>query len=115
MSNSLAKIFPEESSIPEQYKITSYLEQREYLIDGELRMWRGDLSPVVSPVFIKKGDSIKQQIIGSTPLLTADEALKALDAAVKAHDLGKGVWPMMSVSDRIAHVEKFLSRMREKR
>jgi glyceraldehyde-3-phosphate dehydrogenase (NADP+) len=115
MSNSLAKIFPEASSIPEQYKIGSYLEQREYLIDGELRLWNGDLSPVVSPVFIRDGNGMKQSVIGSTPLLTADEALKALDAAVKAHDLGKGAWPMMSVSDRIAHVEKFLSHMREKR
>lgn len=115
MSNSLTKIFPEESSIPEQYKITSYLEQREYLIDGELRVWKGDVSSVLSPVFVKTGDVQKQAIIGSTPLLTANEALEALDAAVKAHDLGKGVWPMMSVSDRIVHVEKFLSRMREKR
>ena len=102
MNNSLTKIFPEESSIPEQYKIPSYLEQREYLINGELLLWKGDLSPVMSPVFIKNGDALKQSVIGSTPLLTADEALKALDSAVKAHDLGKGVWPMMSVVDRIA-------------
>lgn len=115
MSNSLAEIFPAESSIPEQYKITAYLEQREYLIDGELLLWKGELSSVMSPVFLKEGSSFKQKAIGSTPLLNAAEAMKALDAAVKAHDLGKGVWPMMSVVDRIAHVEKFLSRMREKR
>lgn len=114
MSNPLAEIFPSEASIPGQYKI-SYLEQREYLIGGELKQWQGDLSPVMSPVFTKERDNFKQKAIGSTPLLNADEALKALDAAVKAHDLGKGTWPMMSVADRIAHVEKFLSRMREKR
>lgn len=115
MSNSLTEIFPAESSIPDQYKITSYLEQREYLIDGELKMWAGDLSPVMSPVFIREGNDLKQKVLGSTPLLNATEAMKALDAAVKAHDLGKGMWPMMSVADRISHVEKFLSRMREKR
>jgi glyceraldehyde-3-phosphate dehydrogenase (NADP+) len=69
----------------------------------------------MSPVFIKEGSSYKQKILGSTPLLTADEAMRALDAAVKAHDLGKGEWPTMSVVDRIAHVEKFLASMRTKR
>src|SRR5688572_15013289 len=115
MSIPLSEIFPTESSIPDPYKITSYLEQREYLINGELKMWQGDLNPVMSPVCIKDRSSLKQKAIGSTPLLNAEEALKALDSAVNAHDLGKGAWPMMSVVDRIAHVEKFLGRMREKR
>ncbi len=115
MTNSLAEIFPTESSIPDQYKISSYLEQRQYLIDGELKLWQGELNPVMSPVFLKDGNTMKQKAIGSTPLLNAEEALKALESAVKAHDLGKGVWPMMSVSNRIEHVEKFLSAMREKR
>src|SRR5690606_12590847 len=43
------------------------------------------------------------------------ESLEALDAAVKAYDLGHGVWPTMSVTERIEHVEKFLDAMREKR
>lgn len=115
MSQSLAEIFPTESSIPDQFKIAAYLEQREYLIDGELKLWKGDLSPVMSPVCVKEGTTLKQKAIGSTPLLDAAEAMKALDAAVKAHDLGKGAWPMMSVTDRIGHVEKFLASMRTKR
>ena len=115
MRTSLSDIFPEESAIPDQFKLPSYLEQREYLIDGELKIWQGDLSPVGSPVFVKEGSGQKQKVIGSTPLLNAAEAMKALEAATKAHDLGKGVWPMMSVSDRIDHVEKFLASMRAKR
>jgi glyceraldehyde-3-phosphate dehydrogenase (NADP+) len=115
MSNPLTNIFPEPSSIPEAYRLDAYIEQREYLVEGELKMWTGELAPVVSPVFVKESSDYTQQIIGSTPLLTAAEAMKALDAAVKAHDLGKGEWPMMSVADRITHVETFLARMREKR
>lgn len=115
MSNPLANIFPESSSIPDAYKLDTYLEQREYLIDGELKTWQGDLAPVLSPVFVKDGSGYTQKIIGSTPLLNAEEAMKALDVAVRAHDLGKGEWPMMSVADRISHVEAFLARMREKR
>lgn len=115
MSNPLANIFPEPASIPDAYKLDTYLEQREYLIDGKLLTWHGDLAPVMSPVFTKEGSGYQQKIIGSTPLLNAEEAMKALDVAVRAHDLGKGEWPMMSVADRIAHVETFLARMREKR
>jgi glyceraldehyde-3-phosphate dehydrogenase (NADP+) len=115
MSQSLIEIFPEESTIPDAHQAPAYIEQREYLIDGELKIWKGEVSPVMSPVFIKEGSSYKQKILGNTPLLTADEAMRALDSAVKAHDLGKGEWPTMSVADRIAHVEKFLASMRTKR
>ncbi|QOI97127.1 MAG: NADP-dependent glyceraldehyde-3-phosphate dehydrogenase [Flammeovirgaceae bacterium] len=114
MREFLSEIFPEESAIPQSHA-TTFLEQREYLINGKLKKWDGPLNPVVSPVFIKTPEGLQQKIIGKTPLLTASEALKALDAAVGAYQLGHGVWPAMSVGDRIAHVEKFLANMREVR
>jgi glyceraldehyde-3-phosphate dehydrogenase (NADP+) len=115
MSQILSSIFPTEDSIPDQFKIQQPIDQREYLINGKLKIWEGNLNPVLSPVFIKKGNSYEQKIIGSTPLLTSRESLEALDAAVKAYDLGHGLWPTMSVTQRIEHVEKFLAAMRLKR
>ncbi|MFM7431591.1 MAG: NADP-dependent glyceraldehyde-3-phosphate dehydrogenase [Flammeovirgaceae bacterium] len=115
MSDFLSNLFPVEKDIPAQFQLPHYLEQREYLIDGELRTWSGTLNPVGSPVFLRDGTGYKQKVIGSTPLLTKLEALQALDAAVKAYDLGHGVWPTMSVTERIEHVEKFLKAMRLKR
>jgi glyceraldehyde-3-phosphate dehydrogenase (NADP+) len=115
MSHFLSNLFPEESSIPEQYQLRAYVEQREYLINGQLRQWTGTLNPVASPVYIKKGETLTQKIIGSTPLLTKYEALEALDAAVTAYDLGHGTWPTMGVAKRIEHIEKFLAAMRTKR
>jgi glyceraldehyde-3-phosphate dehydrogenase (NADP+) len=114
MSNMLSGVFPEASAIPEPFRIV-YQEQREYLINGELRHWPGALNAVQSPVFIKNGDQLLRQTIGATPLLTAHEALQALDAAVNAYNLGHGLWPSLSVADRIAHIEKFLERMRKQR
>lgn len=114
-SELLSAVFPPESSIPDKFKIEQPLEQREYLIGGELRTWMGNLNPVLSPVCIREDGELKQQVIGSTPLLTSKESLDALDAAVKAYDLGHGLWPTMSVTQRIEHVEKFLSAMRKKR
>lgn len=112
MNNFLTNIFPTASEIP---SIGEATEQREYLIDGKLQIWKGSLSPVLSPVFIRNGDKHEQKVLGYTPLLTSDEAMRALDAATKAYDLGHGLWPTMSVTDRIAHVEKFLVEMKAKR
>jgi glyceraldehyde-3-phosphate dehydrogenase (NADP+) len=115
MNTLLKNIFPAANEIPSNYNLGDAIEQREYLIDGELRTWNGNLSPVLSPVYLRNGDKYEQKIIGYTPLLNSDEALLALDAAVKAYDLGKGVWPTMSVTDRITHIEKFLVKMKERR
>ena len=93
MSVFLSNLFPDESSIPQQFTVGPYLEQREYLINGKLRTWTGTLNPVSSPVFTKDGSSYKQKVIGSTPLLTKHEALDALNAAVAAYNLGQGEWP----------------------
>lgn len=115
MSHILANIFPAEDAIPEAFRLAQPIDQREYLIDGELKTWTGSLNPVLSPVFVKDGKGYTQKVIGSTPLLTTKESLEALDAAVKAYDLGHGHWPTRSVTERIEHVEKFLASMRQRR
>jgi glyceraldehyde-3-phosphate dehydrogenase (NADP+) len=115
MSDFLSDVFRTEDSIPEQYRINQPVEQREYLIDGELKSWSGNLNPVLSPVYIKNKRGLTQKLIGSTPLLTSKESLEALDAAVRAYDLGHGDWPTKSVTDRIEHVEQFLTTMRTRR
>lgn len=115
MNQLLQGVFPTLSTIPDQFKIAEPIDQREYLINGEMKIWTGHLNPVLSPVCVKEGDTLKQQVIGNTPLLTSKESLEALDAAVKAYDLGHGLWPTMSVTQRIGHVEKFLDAMRQKR
>ena len=115
MSQALNTIFPTENEIPEAFKIAEVTEQREYLINGELRTWDGKLNEVLSPVFIRDGETYTQKVLGKTPLLTEKESLEALDAAVAAYELGHGDWPTKSVTDRISHIEGFLKKMREKR
>jgi glyceraldehyde-3-phosphate dehydrogenase (NADP+) len=108
-------LFPTETAIPASLRIDKPLEQREYLIAGELRRWEGDLNPVLSPVFVKTAKGYERQLIGYTPLLTPGEAMAALDAALAAYDLGHGTWPRKTVTERIEHVERFISRMKEQR
>jgi len=115
MSTILSGIFPEANSVPGQFRLDAHIEQREYLLNGELKTWSGPLNPVVSPVYLREDGALRQVVIGATPLLTAKEALEALEAATKAYDLGRGAWPTRSVTDRIEYVEMFLTRIQEKR
>lgn len=106
---------PSDGEIPEAFRLGAPIEQREWLVGGRLARWEGALNEVRSPVWQQTPDGPKPRLLGSTPLLTSKESLEALDAAVKAWDLGRGAWPTMSVQARIEHVEQFLVAMKSKR
>ncbi|MBN1409853.1 MAG: NADP-dependent glyceraldehyde-3-phosphate dehydrogenase [Spirochaetales bacterium] len=107
-------VFREMKDIPEQFTI-SPVKQQEYLIDGEIFYWKGEFIEVVSPVCLKEGDAVKPAVIGRYPSLTAEESLKALEAACRAFDSGTGKWPMMGVQERIGCVKDFANLMKEQR
>lgn len=37
----LGNLFPDATDIPEKYRLDGQTEQREYLVDGELKTWSG--------------------------------------------------------------------------
>jgi glyceraldehyde-3-phosphate dehydrogenase (NADP+) len=113
--NSIDAIFPDELAVPEPFGIAAPIQQRQYLCDGELRTWSGELNEVLSPVCSPSAGTWRRIGIGSTPLLAEQQALEVLAAACAAFDQGRGAWPTMSVEERIRHVENFALRMREKR
>ena len=108
-------IFPGDKSIPEQCAFNQTIEQREYLINGEILRWDGELKDVYSPVYINEGGNLTQKRLGAQPVLDRAIALKALDAAVKSYNNGRGEWAMMSVKKRIEHLSHFARKMNEKR
>jgi glyceraldehyde-3-phosphate dehydrogenase (NADP+) len=92
------------------------VEQREYLIDGQLRAWDGPVQEVRSPVIAGQPEATAEPIVlGHYPLLGEAESLAALDAAARAYDSGRGAWPTLPVEGRIAAVERFAFLMRERR
>src|SRR5437868_4701462 len=107
----IESIFPEEQNIPEQFRITEPIHQKEYLINGEIRYAKGEVQKVLSPVYIKTKSGLVQKELGSYPLLTAKESTEALNAAVQAYANGTGIWPTMTVDERIKAVEKFAYKM----
>ncbi|MBS7565622.1 NADP-dependent glyceraldehyde-3-phosphate dehydrogenase [Mucilaginibacter sp. Bleaf8] len=113
-NDELNKLFVDESQIPEQYRIEE-LHQREYLVNGDMLPWDGEVSEVTSPICIPTPEGLKRKVIGSYPLGTEKEAMEALAAAEAAFDNGRGEWPTMSVADRIKCMEKFVYKMVEQR
>jgi glyceraldehyde-3-phosphate dehydrogenase (NADP+) len=99
--------------IPEKYKITSLLHQKNYLIAGELKNWTGETADVVSTISSTK--EYNPTLLGSVPQLGEAQALEALDAACNAFDKGKGLWPTMKVEGRITAMEKFVTQMKTQR
>ena len=111
----LEQLFPNQGQIPVEFDLTEPLEQKEYLVNGEMRAWAGKNQDVWSPIYIKTDKGFEQKRIGSYPITDASDAMEVLYAGVKAYSNGRGEWPSMSVSKRIECVEKFTQKMIQKR
>ncbi len=114
-STKLANIFPAELTIPLNMVIEKQLDQKEYLVDGELKIWNGSIQEVFSPVFVKEGNRISRKRLGSYPLLGEKESFEALQSAQQTYNLGRGEWPTMSVKNRIEHMLMFVKMMKEQK
>lgn len=111
MTTTPTLIFPDLETLPADLRLDHPVEQREYLIDGELRAWQGAAADVLSPVCRETAGGPEQVRIGSYPMFDEGAATAALDAAVAAWDHGRGRWPTLPVGERIAHLEDFVHRM----
>jgi glyceraldehyde-3-phosphate dehydrogenase (NADP+) len=100
-------------NIPDAYKINTLVEQKTYLVNGEIKEWSGKMTEVYST--ISSTENYQPTLLGSVPELTKTEALETLDAASNAYNNGQGEWPTMKVGDRIACMEKFAEQMKTKR
>lgn len=114
LADKIQAIFPEPHEIPAELALEP-IEQREWLIDGELRRWEGPMQEVLSPVCLRAPGGTAQARLGAYPLLAAEQSLAALGAAVAAYDNGRGRWPTMGVEARIGCVMDFVERMRAHR
>ncbi|NTV48615.1 MAG: NADP-dependent glyceraldehyde-3-phosphate dehydrogenase [Geobacteraceae bacterium] len=108
-------LFPDENQLPKQYRNWQPTRQDYYLIDGNLRRWEGAMQEVYSPVCTRTAKGCQQKLIGVAPQLTETAALEALAVAVRAYSNGRGVWPTMSVGERIQSVQLLTAAMIHKR
>ena len=99
--------------IPTEFQITELLHQNTYLINGELKTWKGKTTEVYST--ISSTEDYQPTLLGSIPYMEEETANEALMAACEAYDKGQGLWPTMKVANRIKCMEKFVSLMKTKR
>jgi len=115
-TNNLQQAFPQEKDIPESVRLSQPLHQKRILINGEFLPWEGPVHTVYSQIFVKKdGQEPAPLEIGSYPLATEKEASLALEAALAAHDYGRGEWPSMGAEGRIKALEGFTKGLKEHR
>jgi glyceraldehyde-3-phosphate dehydrogenase (NADP+) len=113
--STIDKIFPNKADLKPEIINSIPVHQKEYLINGEIKLWNGNVQEVLSPVCLIDGVNTIQQIVGSYPMMSSNEATLALNSAVSAYGNGKGKWPTMAVRDRIKCIEQFTFKMKEKR
>ncbi len=115
ISEKLKNAFPALERIPKEANVTDKKYEPVYLLDGKIVAWSGPLEKVSSPVCIRTNGKPERLIIGEVPSMDEATAMKGLQAAVRAWDNGRGLWPTMSVQGRISAVEKFVSKMQQVR
>ena len=101
------------NNIPKEFQITDTIDQRNYLVNGELKSWKGKTTKVYST--ISSTEDYEPTLLGSIPDMGEPEAMDALDAALGAYNQGQGVWPTMKVKDRVECMEAFVNKMAAKR
>ncbi len=101
------------SFIPEEFKITAPLLQNTYLVNGELKDWKGPTTNVFST--ISSTENYEPTLLGSIPTMGEAEAIEVVAAAANAYDNGQGLWPTMKVADRIKCMENFVNQMKATR
>ncbi len=115
-TENLKQLFPGPGEIPLEHRLASPIHQRTYLVGGEFKTWDGECKTVLSPICERRPDGTVQQIeIGSYPVMGEAQSDAALDAAVAAYDNGRGEWPTMSVTGRIACMQDFVRQMAAQR
>ena len=102
------------NTVPKEFQINNVINHNEYLIDGEICKWNGKQTQVFSTLLCDSDDK-EPLLIGNTPEMSGDYALKALESAHSAFNYGQGVWPTMKVYERIKCMESFVIKMMTKR
>lgn len=102
--------------VPEAYRVPLKKDYDTYLLNGEIKKWKGKKAKVFSPVYAADDQGELQPVLlGTVPEMGEKDALEALDAANEAFKNGTGSWPTLRVGERIKCVEKFAALMVQKR
>ena len=100
------------TEIPQEFRVNPFICDR-YLVDGEIKKWKGNTTEVFSTIQTVNNDGeMVPTLLGSIPDMESPDALNALKAAEKAFQRGQGLWPTMRVGERLKCMETFVEKMK---
>ena len=100
------------AEIPKEFHVSPFVCNR-YLVDGELKTWKGNTTEVFSTILTPNTEGeMAPTLLGSIPDMETPDALEALKAAEKAFQRGQGLWPTMRVGERLKCMETFVQKMK---
>ena len=100
------------TEIPQEFRVNPFICDR-YLVDGEIKKWKGNTTEVFSTIQTVNNDGeMGPTLLGSIPDMESPDALNALKAAEKAFQRGQGLWPTMRVGERLKCMETFVEKMK---
>ena len=100
-------------AIDQEVGFSKKIHCTQYLLNGELKTWKGGTSEVYSTIYTpNEKEEAGPTLLGSIPDMETEVALEAVNAAEKAYNRGQGLWPTMKVKDRLKCLEKFATKMK---
>lgn len=110
----LSNLFPK--TLPQANFINSFNAGKQTLINGEVKPWTGETTPVDSVVMTRNTDgSLNPVTVGELASMSKTDALEALNAAKTAYNHGNGEWPATPLEKRIEAVGNFINEMKSSR
>jgi len=97
----------------DEFASKPFVDGAKVFYDGQVIQWTGEVEDVTSPIL--DSSTGKRVVIGRMAQMTASEALKVHAAAKKAWNNGVGVWPQMSMQQRIDSILRLVDALKERR
>ena len=101
------------NAIPIEFQINAPYIQDTYLVNGKLKKWTGETTPVFST--ISATAAYTPTLLGTIPAMGASAADEVVASATEAYNNGQGLWPTMKVAGRIKAMEQFVTQMKATR
>jgi hypothetical protein len=90
-----------------------FIDGGKTFFGGYIRPYSGEVETVTSPILDSETGARTE--IGRIAQMKKDELLPVLQAAKEAWNQGQGVWPQMTVDERIAAIENVVKALKQKR
>lgn len=111
--DTLANLFPEDTSIPADVRPDPSAHPARWLVDGEIVVADAG-RPVLSRVATRRDHTLVPTLLGHEAELGTDEVARAIAAAQRAWDGGDGPWPTAPVETRMAAATAFADALERK-